>query len=613
MTRLDERFERPPLPDGFDDSRAHARRRDPAGWAFTPAERDAVWRAIRERRDIRRFRPDPIPDQLLTRLLEAAHQAPSVGLMQPWRFLIVHDEQTKAAMHALAQRERFVQAERFDERTRQFLDLKIEGIRDAPVSVCVCCDRSAGGQEVLGRHTIPDTDLYSTCLAIENLWLTARAEGVGVGWVSFYRPADVQQLLALPEHVIPVAWLCLGYPDERPTRPGLEAAGWEQRHPLDQVIYHERWAARDDPVPVKARTAAQPARAAQLPQWLQPLIDAVQPGDPAAAIAVRDASDELVKPAGSLGALETLLERWATATGAPPSTDPRVAILVLAADHGVTTNLVSLYPSRVSSQVAAAAARGETAIGVLAHSLGARLLVADLGLTGPRPAGVLDARIAAGSADIAHGPALTAKQLRAAIEAGHQLSTTLAADCDLLTVGEIGIGNTTVSSALLAALTGLPPADVCGRGTGLDSQGLQRKRDTVAAALAANNPDPADPLQCLRRLGGLELAGLVGAILAAAAARRPILLDGFATGVAALTAYRLQPATRDYLIAGHRSAEPAHQQILVELGLEPLLDLRLRLGEASGAALALPLINLAARLHHQMRRFDQAGVDRPHP
>ena len=223
---LGERFERPPLPPGFDDSRALARRDDPAGWRFEEDERAAVWRAIAERRDIRRFRPDPLPEELVTRLLEAAHQAPSVGLMQPWRFIVIRDEQTKTAMQALAQRERLVQADHFDARTCQFLDLKIEGIREAPVSVCVCCDRGGINDEVFGRHTIRDTDLYSICLAIENLWLAARAEGVGVGWVSFYREPDLQVLLGLPEQVVFVAWLCLGYPDERPARPGLEAAGW---------------------------------------------------------------------------------------------------------------------------------------------------------------------------------------------------------------------------------------------------------------------------------------------------------------------------------------------------------------------------------------------------
>jgi nicotinate-nucleotide--dimethylbenzimidazole phosphoribosyltransferase len=608
---LGERFERPPLPPEFDDSRARERSEDPAGWRFDAAARAGVWRAIAERRDIRRFRPDPLPDELIRRLLEAAHRAPSVGLMQPWRFIVIRDEQTKAAMQALAQRERLVQADHFDARTRQFLDLKIEGIRDAPISVCVGCDRGNPEDEVLGRHTIRDTDLYSTCLAIENLWLAARAEGVGVGWVSFYREHDLQTLLGLPARVAPVAWLCLGYPDERPTRPGLEAQGWLAQRSLDELVHQERWAENvtsANSAPALSSDSLVPETPP--PAWVKPLLAAVRPGDPAAAVCVRDVSDELVKPAGSLGALETLLERWAIATGAPPPPEPRAGILVFAADHGVTAKRVSLYPARVGAQVAAAAARHETAIGVLADAHDAKLIVADVGLASPRISGLTDRRIADGSADITLGPALTHDQLRCAIEAGHELAGSLADRCDVLVLGEIGIGNTTVAATLLSALTGLAPERVCGRGTGLDAQGLARKRATVAAALAVNTPDPRDPFECLRRMGGLELAALVGALLAAAAKRRPVLLDGYAVGVAALAAYRLQPAIRDYLIAGHQSAEPAHNHVLTELGLEPLLDLRLRLGEASGAALALPLITLAAKLHHRMCRFDEAGVER---
>jgi nicotinate-nucleotide--dimethylbenzimidazole phosphoribosyltransferase len=609
---------RPDLPPGFDASRARERREDPAGWRFSEAEVTAVGRAIAERRDIRRFRPDPLPDDLLRRLLEAAHRAPSVGLMQPWRFIVVRSPETKAAMQAIAARERLVQAEYLEARTRHYLDLKIEGIREAPVSVCVCCDRRSDGREVLGRHTIRDTDLYSTCLAIQNLWLAARAAGVGVGWVSFYRPDDVRALLGLPQEVVPVAWLCLGYPDERPTRPGLEAAGWDKRRPLEDLVYEERWGGPSPflgPSPSGARrdlsTRQGGALEFQPPVWLRELLEAVLPADATAALRVRDESDELVKPAGSLGALETALERWAAAAGGLPAGRPRAAVLVFAADHGVARQPVSLFPSRVGGQVAEAAARGETAIGVLARALGAELVVADVGLRDKRRRGLVERRVAEGSADISAGPALTVKQLKRAVLAGHELATGFARSHDLLLLGEIGIGNTTVAAALLAGLTGLPPETVCGRGTGLDAQGLERKRAVVAAALAANPVMGAGPLECLRRLGGLEFAALVGAILAGAAARRLMVLDGLAVGVSALVACRLRPASRDYLIAGHRSAEPAHALVLRELGLEPLLDLRLRLGEASGAALAAPLMELAARLHGEMGSFADTAVDGP--
>lgn len=608
-----EQFERPVLPPDFDDSRARERGLDPVGWRFDEAARLGVWRAIAERRDIRRFRTDPLPDELLRRLLEAAHQAPSVGLMQPWRFVVVRSEETKAAMQGIAARERLVQADHFDERARHYLDLKIEGIREAPLSVCVCCDRGSDEEEVLGRHTIKDTDLYSTCLAIQNFWLAARAEGVGVGWVSFYKPEDVRALVGLPERVVPVAWLCVGYPDERPSRPGLEAAGWARRQPLKEVVFSERWGEPFSSESLASQMAEGIVPPVELPDWWKQFARAVRPGEGAAAVRIRDVSDALVKPPGSLGGLELLVERWAMVTGEAPPRAPRAGIAVFAGDHGVWEQGVSLYPQRVSAQVAAASARRETAIGVIADALDAELAVVDVGLKGPRNPALLDHRCAEGSADITAGPALNEEQLRAAIGAGHSVASELATRCDVLVVGEIGIGNTTVASALLASLTGLSPESVCGRGTGLDAQGLERKRAAIGAALEANRPRRGDPLDCLRRVGGLEFAALVGALIGAAAAARPVVLDGFGTGVAALVAVRLQPALRDYLIAGHRSSEPAHGFVLRELGLEPLLDLRLRLGEASGAALAIPLVGLAARLHSDIRRFDEAGVERARP
>ncbi|HST39814.1 MAG TPA: 5,6-dimethylbenzimidazole synthase, partial [Conexibacter sp.] len=194
----DPRPPRPATPAGFDPSRAAERAADPTGWRFTDAERASVYRVIAGRRDIRRFRPDPVPPEALERILAAAHQAPSVGLMQPWRLIVVHELETKLALRRLAQRERLRQADKFPDRTSHFLDQKIEGIVEAPLGICVCCDHGEAGAEVLGRGTIPETDIYSAACAIENLWLAARAEGWGVGWVSFYRPEDMRSLLGIP-------------------------------------------------------------------------------------------------------------------------------------------------------------------------------------------------------------------------------------------------------------------------------------------------------------------------------------------------------------------------------------------------------------------------------
>ncbi|MDA8064613.1 MAG: 5,6-dimethylbenzimidazole synthase [Thermaerobacter sp.] len=214
---------------------------------FTAAERDAVYKAIYRRRDIRVFLPDPVDDALLWRLLDAAHHAGSVGFMQPWNFLVVRDGAVKAALKAAVDRERRATACVFEAdpaRAEKFLSLKVEGIVEAPVLICVTSDPTREGPHVLGRNSDAATDLYSTACAIQNLWLAARVEGVAVGWVSIFRKGDVQEILGIPPHVNPIALLCIGYTPSFPAQPVLETVGWGRRYPLERLVYAERWGAR---------------------------------------------------------------------------------------------------------------------------------------------------------------------------------------------------------------------------------------------------------------------------------------------------------------------------------------------------------------------------------
>jgi len=213
--------------------------------AFSEAERAAVYRAIFERRDVRRhFLPDPVPEEVLTRILTAAHHAGSVGFMQPWNFLVVRDPATRRAVKGLFEQANEAAAARYrGQRAALYRSLKLEGIEEAPLSVCVTCNRQRGGRHVLGRATVPETDLYSTCCAIQNLWLAARAEGIGVGWVSILDHGALKRLLGIPRSVRVVAYLCLGYVSTFARRPDLETAGWRARLPLERVVYRERWGA----------------------------------------------------------------------------------------------------------------------------------------------------------------------------------------------------------------------------------------------------------------------------------------------------------------------------------------------------------------------------------
>lgn len=214
---------------------------DPQG--FSPAEKQGLYRAIFERRDVRsQFRPDPIPRALLARVLAAAHHAPSVGFMQPWDFIVVEDVALRSAVKTMFLRENDRAATHYTgERAALYRSMKLEGILDSPLNLCVTCDRSRGGPHVLGRNTIIETDLFSVCLAVQNLWLAARVEGLGVGWVSILTPEELARLLELPEHVYPVAYLCLGYVREFLPMPELQQKGWRERMTLDSLLHHNRW------------------------------------------------------------------------------------------------------------------------------------------------------------------------------------------------------------------------------------------------------------------------------------------------------------------------------------------------------------------------------------
>lgn len=321
--------------------------------------------------------------------------------------------------------------------------------------------------------------------------------------------------------------------------------------------------------------------------------------------------DTLTKPPGSLGRLESLAVSLAAITGEdfPRVTPP--AVVVFAADHGVAAEGVSAFPQSVTAQMVANFVAGGAAINAFARRIGARLEVVDVGVAGELPHdGVIHDRIRPGTANLAREDAMTRDQALTAIAAGRRaVERAAAAGCRCLIAGEMGIANTTASSAMLAALSDIPVAALVGPGTGVAGEALAHKRSVIEVALAERAPDPADPLEVLARLGGLELAAMVGAYLEAAARRMPVLVDGFIATVAALTACRLAPGLRPYLIFGHRSHEPGHAHALATLDAEPLLDLDLRLGEGSGAALAFPLLESAAAMLAEMATFDAAGVD----
>jgi nicotinate-nucleotide--dimethylbenzimidazole phosphoribosyltransferase len=333
--------------------------------------------------------------------------------------------------------------------------------------------------------------------------------------------------------------------------------------------------------------------------------------DEEAARAAQRLLDAKTKPRRSLGRLEELACRLAAIARTPRPELGKKAIVVLAADHGVAEEGVSAYPQEVTAQMLLNFAAGGAAINVLARQAGVLLCVLDMGTKSPPQniAGVRSSRLGPGTANFTRGPAMSRETAVRALEVGIRLADELAAEgVGLIGLGEMGIANTTAASALTAAFTGAAAERVTGRGTGIDEAGWRRKVSVVEQALAVNAPDPADALGVLASLGGFEIAGLAGVILGGAARRLPLLLDGFITGAAALAAVRFCPAARGYLIAAHRSVEPGHALVLAELGLRPLLELDLRLGEGTGAALAMHLVEAALRVLGEMATFAAAGV-----
>ncbi|GJG86161.1 hypothetical protein tb265_13420 [Gemmatimonadetes bacterium T265] len=614
-----------------------------AAGEFPPDAKRAVYDAIALRRDVRNFRPDPVPEPVLRRLLEAAHRAGSVGLMQPWDFVLVRSAARKAELYRLFREATARAAARYaDDRRAAYGALKLQGILDAPLSVCVTCDTARGGPHVLGRDSIPETDRYSTCLAVQNLWLAARAEGVGVGWVSIVDNAELARALGLPAHVVPVAFLCVGYPVEFAPTPMLEATGWRRRLPLDALVHEERWddarGVNDGGRPatpadagVRLRRTEDPADrdgpdalgpSAQPDASPRALAAAVPPADPGGARAarVRARLDALAMPRGSMGRVEDLAVRLAAAQGRDAPSAARRRVLVFAGDHGITAEGVSAYRAEVTARLCYNMVAGGAVVNALLRHQGVTPEVVDVGVDHAFGAGarVRAAKVRRGTRNLAAGPAMTRAEAAAAVAAG-AAAVRDGPPADVIALGEVGIGNTTSAAALLALLTGAAAEDVVGAGTGVGARARARKTAAVARALAraraAENAPDADPhdevLGHLAQAGGFEITALVGAVLAAAAAHTPVVLDGFITGVAALAAVRLAPHAADYLVASHRSAERAHGVVLDRLGLEPLLTLDLRLGEASGAALALPLVGAACALLADVRTFAEAGIDPP--
>jgi nicotinate-nucleotide--dimethylbenzimidazole phosphoribosyltransferase len=349
---------------------------------------------------------------------------------------------------------------------------------------------------------------------------------------------------------------------------------------------------------------------------LNDLVSQIRPLDPAWLARARERLDSLTKPPGSLGRLEELAARYVAIREETFPPLERKRVVVFAGDHGVVAEGVSAYPPEVTFQMVFNFLRGGAGINVLARHAGAEVEVVDIGVNydfGEAP-GLIGRKVAPGTHNLAREPAMSREEALEAVLVGVERGqAAVATGVDALAAGDMGIGNTTPAAALAAVFTGRPASAVTGRGTGIGEDTFRHKVGVINRALSLHRPDPADPLGTLAAVGGLEIAGICGLVLGAAAARRPLVLDGFIVTAGALVAARLAPAVTDYLIAGHRSVEPGHQLMLDNLGLRPLLNLDLRLGEGTGAVLGLALLEASFKIYQEMATFAEAGVAEKSP
>lgn len=346
---------------------------------------------------------------------------------------------------------------------------------------------------------------------------------------------------------------------------------------------------------------------------LEETVEQVAPQDPAWRARARERLERLTMPRWALGRLMDLAEDLAGMTRSMRPPVERRTVVTMAADHGVVSEGVSQYPQEVTVQMVHNFAQGGAGVNALARVGGAHLVVVDMGVAGDlgglvREGRVVSGRAGGGTGNIARGPAMAREEAVRCVETGIEIALGLGPTTDVFGTGDMGIGNTTPSAAIAAVLTGRPAAEVTGRGTGIDDARLAHKTQVIERAIEVNRPDAGDGVDVLAKVGGFEIGGIAGLILGAASLRRPVVVDGFISTAGALIAHALAPHTADYMIAAHRSAERGHGLMLDRLGKRPLLDLDLRLGEGTGAALAMPLVEAAARLLTEVRTFEEAAV-----
>ena len=554
---------------------------------FNEEEARILEEIIFHRRDVRgnKFLQKPVEDSIVEKILLAALNAPSVGFSQPWEFVIVKDKEIKEKVRDSFNEENNYATGLFDkERASEYAQMKLEGIMESPLNIAVFYKPVQS--TVLGQTSMKEVGLYSVVCAVQNMWLMARAHNVGMGWVSILNPDKVKQILNAPPDNRLVAYLCIGYVTEFLEKPELEILQWEKKKILEDIIYHEKYVAE----PLKSFN-------------ISPVSKHIEPD-------LQHKIDFKTKPVGALGQLEKIALKIGLMqnTLSPELRNPH--IVVYAADHGIAREGVSAYPQEVTFQMVMNFLNGGAAINVFCRQNNIAMKVVDAGVNYSFPPGmnVVNAKIGLGTKSFLQEPAMTLAEAQKAINSGATIVQDIFKDgCNVIGFGEMGIGNTSSASVLMSLLCNIPINECVGKGTGVTPEGLEKKINILSAAIKKHGK-PDNIMQVLATYGGFEIAQMCGSMLQAAENKMVILVDGFISTAAFLVAYNINPLVMDYAVFCHQSEESGHGRMLKHLNVTPLLNIGMRLGEGTGAAVAYPIIKSAVSFLNHMASFESAGV-----
>jgi nicotinate-nucleotide--dimethylbenzimidazole phosphoribosyltransferase len=548
---------------------------------------------IKSRRDTRHFTQDEVPDEVIQKALQAGHYAPSVGLTDATKYYLIKSAEIKRAVKNL-----FLDYDKKasnltdDEGQKsQYKALKLEAIEEAPLGLVICYDRSVLNNFTIGTVGSNEAIKFSAVCAAQNVWLSLTEQGYSMGWVSILNYYQFKQLLGLPENIEPLGYFCVGKPATNyDNQPMLQQLNWKQKQ--ENPFVEEILVSAPVSVLKSLRGTKQSHSSEAFKDTLQQKID------------------NKTKPTGSLGVLESLAKQIGTVfqTLEPKITKPN--IVVFAADHGIANYGVSAYPQDVTRQMVTNFLEGGAAINVFCKQNNIDLTIVDAGVNYDFPINInlVSAKIAKGTQSFLHGPAMSQTELDLCFTKGASIVNSIfETSCNCIGFGEMGIGNTSTASVLMSVLLELPIEDCVGKGTGVVDEKLLQKQNILKKAIENYNC-PNDLKSKLAYFGGFEIIQMSGGMLQAKQNNMLILVDGFICTVAFLIAYKMNPSVKENAIFCHSSAEQGHQKILDYLNVQPLLQLDLRLGEGTGCAVALPIIQSAVCFLNEMASFESAGI-----